>query len=55
MPVDASEGLFQVLSFRDSQSSGGHVKKYKPRKTHRKSGKGCLVCKWRRVKVSTIE
>jgi len=55
MANDLRDGLFQVISFRDSHSSGGRVQKYRPRKTHRKSGKGCRVCKQRRVKVSAIE
>lgn len=45
-------GLFQVLSFTESQTPGGHVKNYKPRKWHRKSQKGCMICKRRRIRVS---
>lgn len=52
---EAKRGQFQVISFAQSQTSRGRVQDYKSRKWHRKSQKGCMICKKRRVRVSASQ
>ncbi|OQV01430.1 hypothetical protein CLAIMM_06794 [Cladophialophora immunda] len=48
--VHAGQGRFQILSFREGQTSDSRLQNYKSRRPHRKSQKGCLICKRRRIK-----